>query len=338
MRTALKYTAKRLAFIPISVFLLVTLTQWLATLIPGNPAVVILGQAATPARIAMVDRQLGVNKPFWSRFLDYWRHLLHGNLGQSFFTGRPVTQDLIKYVPSTVELILLSLALALILGLLIGTVGGYFANRLPDRLTRVLTSGLQAIPDFFLGVLLIYLLFFLLGIAPPPTGQTSIAATKDQPITGLLLVDSLLRGNFDTFTDAVRHAFIPVVTLGIAYAAYFAKTTRSVMGKTLFDPQVEFARACGLPEWRVLHYAFISGRSPILTYAAMLFGDLLGGAAIVETIFDWRGLGQWGLRGVLRLDVPVMQGFVLAAGLLTLVVFLILDVLILTLDPRVTYG
>src|SRR5690606_23717893 len=137
--------------------------------------------------------------------------------------------------------------------------------------------------------------------------------------------------------NALGHAVLPVVALGIAYAAYFAKTTRSVMGRELAASQVEFARACGLPERRVAYYAYLAARTPILTYVAMLFGSLLRGAAILETLFSWRGQGQWGLGGVLRLDVPIIQGFVLTCGFLTLVIFLVLDILGLLLDPRISY-
>lgn len=337
MRRLLVYTVKRLVVIPVSVFVLVSMASLLTSLLPANPALVILGDAASPEQVAMVNEQLGVDKPFLERYVDYWSRVLRGDLGTSFFSGQPVRDEIFRYLPSTIELIVLSLAVALAIGMLIGTVGGYFRGRLPDKVGKTLTSALQSTPDFLLALILIYFVFYLARLVPAPIGRLDLGIAQPPRRTGFTLIDSLLAGQFDTFANALGHAVLPVVALGVAYAAYFAKTTRSVMGRALAAPQVEFARACGLPERRVVYYAYLAGRTPILTYVAMLFGSLLGGAAILETIFNWRGLGQWGLEGVLRLDVPIIQGFVLACGLLTLVIFLVLDVLVLLLDPRISY-
>jgi peptide/nickel transport system permease protein len=150
-----------------------------------------------------------------------------------------------------------------------------------------------------------------------------------------LLVDTLVAGDLNAFVLAGQHLLLPVLALGIVYAAYFGKTARSTMATALDSTQVEFARACGLSEWKVVYYAFLQARTPILTYGAILFGALIGGAAIIETIFSWPGAGSWALTAILSLDIPVIQGFILAAGFVTITVFLLLDVLILLLDPRV---
>lgn len=337
MRRTARYALTRLLLIPVSVFVLVSISSLLTYLIPGNPALTILGDAASPERVAEVNSELGVDKPFGARYVDYWARFFHGDLGTSFFSGQSVTEEIGKYLPSTIELVVLGLVVALVLGLIIGTVGAYFQGRAVDRASRMLTSGLQSVPDFFLAIVLIYVVFYLLGAVPAPLGRLDVGERAPDRITGLLLVDSLITGDFGTFGSALGHAVLPVAALGIVYASYFAKTTRSAMGRALAAPQVEFARACGLPEWRVVHYAFLAGRTPIVTYVAILFGSLLGGASIVETIFNWRGLGQWGLEGILRLDVPVIQGFVLVSGLITLLIFLVLDVVVLALDPRISY-
>jgi peptide/nickel transport system permease protein len=331
------YAAKRLAIIPISVFVLVSAASLLTSLLPSNPALTILGDAASPEQIARVNEHLGVDKPFGERYVDYWTRVLRGDLGTSFFSRQPVLDEIVRFLPATIELIVLSLTVALVIGMLVGTVGGYFQRRLPDRASKTLTSALQSTPDFLLALMLIYFVFYLARLVPAPVGRLDLATAPPPRRTGFLIVDSLLAGDVAAFGDALGHAILPVTALGVAYAAYFAKTTRSVMGRALVAPQVEFARACGLPEWRVVHYAFLAGRTPILTYVAMLFGSLLGGAAILETIFNWRGLGQWGLEGVLRLDVPIIQGFVLVCGLLTLLIFLTLDIIVLALDPRISY-
>jgi len=333
-RAALKYAIKRIVIVPISLFVLGSISFVLVFFIPGKPAVTILGDFATPEQVARVNQELGLDKPLGERYLSYWGRLLHGDLGKSFFTNEPVLDDIGKFLPNTLELVVLSLLVAVLLGLLIGVVGAYFSRRWPDRLMSGITSALQSVPDFFLALVGIYVLFFLLGWAPAPIGRLPVSASGTE---SFLIFGSLFSGDWETFGAAVSHAVLPVLTLGLVYSAYFAKTTRGSMGKALLTPQVEFARACGLPERKVVYYAFLSARTTVITYIAILFGSLLGGAAIVERVFNWRGVGQWALEGVLKVDVPVIQGFVIVAGLMTLTLFLVLDLLVLALDPRVSY-
>lgn len=335
-RPVLRYMLKRLLIVPLSLFVLGSISFVLVFFLPSNPAVAILGDFATPEQVARINADLGVDRPLGERYVSYWDRLLHGDLGSSYFTGNAVTADIKQYLPNTIELVLLSLLLAVSLGLLIGVTGAYFARRWPDRLMSGVTSLLQSIPDFFLALVAIYVLFFVLGVAPAPIGRLPIGAGIGNDHT-FLIFGSLFTGDWETLNQALRHAMLPVLSLGIAYAAYFAKTTRSSLGGALTTPQVEFARACGLSERRVVYYAFLASRTSVITYIAILFGSLLGGAAIVERIFNWRGVGQWALDGVLKVDVPIIQGFVITAGLMTLLLFLTLDLVVLVLDPRVSY-
>jgi peptide/nickel transport system permease protein len=322
----------------VSLLVVVTLAFGLVYLMPGDPALTILGPFADKAKIAQVHEQLGTNKPFGTRYVDYIENLVHGDLGTSFFSNRPVTTELWKYLPNTVELVVCSLLFASLFGIFVGTVSAYFRGRLPDRIGRTITTLMQSTPDFFLGLLFIYTIFFLAGAAPAPVGRVSITDQSLPHVTGFLLFDTFFTGHFALFWDALQHIFLPTITLGLVYSAYFAKTTRTSMSAALRSPQVEFARACGLPERKVLRYAFLAARTPILTYGAILFGALLGGEAIVETIYSWEGIGQWALTAILNVDVPVIQGFILTAGVATLFIYLLLDLLVLRLDPRVSYG
>jgi ABC-type dipeptide/oligopeptide/nickel transport system permease component len=335
-RRLLAYTARRIVIVPISVFVLGSISFVLVFFIPGKPAYTILGDLATPEQVAKINKALGIDQPLGTRYADYWKQLFHGDLGTSFFTNEPVRSDIGKYLPNTIELVVLSLIVAVVLGSAIGALGSYFARRWPDRATSGLSSLLQSVPDFFLALVGIYVFFYLLGWAPAPVGRLDIGSDGATRHTWLIF-GSLFSGDWDTFSSACSHAVLPVMSLGLAYSAYFAKTTRSNLGKALGTPQIEFARACGLSEIRVVYYAFLAARTSIVTYIAILFGSLLGGAAIVERIFNWRGMGQWALDGVLKVDVPVIQGFVITAGLMTLVLFLLLDLIVLWLDPRVSY-
>lgn len=327
--------ARRLVLLPISLFVLVTLSFGLVELMPGNPAVAIAGTFANEERIAEIEQELGLDEPLWNRYVDYLASAVQGDLGTSFFTGQPVRSELLQRLPATIEMIGLALVFAGLVGLVLGGVGAYFRRTWYDKASRFSITIFQSIPDFLLALFLIFFLFFLWGIAPAPVGRLGLSSGSVDRITGLLLVDTLVAGQFDLFLQALRHLFLPVVALGIVYSAYFGKTARSTMATALESPQVEFARAMGLPEWQVIRYAFVQARTPILTYGAILFGALVGGAAIVETIFSWQGAGAWALDAILKLDIPVIQGFILAAGVVTILVYLLLDVVTLILDPRV---
>lgn len=326
---------KRILIIPVSLLVVVTISFGLVALMPGDPAITILGQFASPTEIDEVHRQLGLDKPLFTRYLDYVGSVARGDLGTSFFSRRPVLEEIASYLPSTIELIVMALLFAATLGLAIGTLGAYFHQRLPDRIARGLITTFQSIPDFLLGLLLIFALFYVWRLVPPPVGRLGLTDLKPDPITNFLLVDTLLRGELAIFWSALRHSFLPVATLGLVYSAYFAKTTRATMIVSLASAQVEFARACGLPERQVLWYALTTSMTPILTYGAIIFGALVGGAAIVETVFSWQGVGSWALKAILNNDVPAIQGFVIVAGLITMLVYLTLDLVVLVIDPRV---
>jgi peptide/nickel transport system permease protein len=233
-------------------------------------------------------------------------------------------------------LVLMAMVVAVILGLLIGILAGYFRDRLPDRVMRVVISGIQSVPDFFLGLLLIYLLFFKMGWAPPPVGRIGLLESPPPTVTDALILDSIIAGDWELVRSALYHSLMPVLALGVYYTAYFAKTARATLGPAFRSPQVEYARACGLSEWKVLGYAFRQARTPIITYGAILLAALIGGAAIVEIVFSWGGLGQWAVDRILTLDIPAIQGFILVTGTLTLLIYFALDILVAMLDPRVS--
>lgn len=338
MRQLGPYFLKRLLVIPVSAFVIVTLTFGLVSLIPGDPAVTISGGHASPAQLAAIRAQLGLDHSLGQRYIDYVGHVAQGNLGRSFYTGQSVASSIGNYLPNTLELIVPSLALALILGLTLGTVGAYFRRRLPDRISSVGITITQSVPDFVLGLVGIYILFYRLRIVPAPIGRLGVTDALPPHRTGFLFIDSLAAGKWATLGSAVAHTVLPALTLGVVYSSYFGKTARATLGQAMASAQVEFARACGLPEWQVVRYAFLAARTPILTYGAILFGVLIGGDAIIETIFAWQGAGQWALNAMLNVDVPVIQGFVLVAGLITLLVYIALDFVVVALDPRLRNG
>ena len=329
------FLTKRLLALPASIFLVVTLSFMLVAFMPGDPARVIAGGLASEERLAEIRRELGLDKPVLERYFDYVADVARGDLGTSYLRGRPITFYIGRYLPNTIELMAVFFLLAIPFGLLIGTVGAYFAPRLPDKLARTTITALQSIPDWLFGLLLIYVFFYLMGWAPAPVGRLSFDEIFSDRITGFLLVDTLLAGEVDLFWSAVWHLALPGVTGGIIYSAYFARTTRTALAEALHSPQIEFARACGLAERTVLRYAFTVARTPIMTYGAILMGYMFGGVAIVEIVFTWRGFGQWSLESLMNLDLPAIQGFIIVVGAASLLVYILLDMLIMILDPRV---
>ncbi|WP_235738814.1 ABC transporter permease [Nocardioides alcanivorans] len=328
----------RLGFLVAALFGVVTLSFLLVSVTPGDPAELIAGPMATQDQVEQIRTDLGLDDSLGKRYVDYMTGLAHGDLGTSYFSKRPVTDEILEKLPATLELILLAVLLAAVLGVATGALGAYFRGRWPDRLSRLVTGVFQAIPDFFLGLILIYTLFFLAGVAPSPTGRVGILEQAPEKVTGFHTIDSLLAGDLALFGSVVGHLMLPVLTLGLVYAAYFAKTARTTIGKSLNSQQAQFARALGLPERTVVRYAFVESRTTIVTYAGVIFASLLGGEAIVERIFSWDGIGRWSLEGIIKLDVPVVQGMVLVAGALTLIIYTLLDIVIGLLDPRISHA
>ena len=329
---------RRLLFIPVAVFIVVTLAFGLVNLTPGDPALVIAGDLASDEQVAEIRAELGTDKPILQRYGSYVHELfVERSLGTSFFTKRPVWDEITQRFPDTLELIVLGLIGAVLYGTLLGVLSAYFRQRWPDIMSRLSVTITQSIPDFFLGLLLIYLVFYRIGWAPAPVGRLGLLDRPPERVTGAVILDTVIAREWGLLRTALHHAMLPTITLALFYSSHFAKTTRAVMGRTLTSDHVEFGRACGLSELKVIGYAFREARTPIITYIGILFAALFGGAAIVETVFAWGGIGQWAIDAMLKLDVPAIQGFILVVGLLTLLVYLILDLIVVLLDPRISY-
>jgi peptide/nickel transport system permease protein len=337
LRVRRKYLLRRLLFIPIGAFIVVSLAFALVNLIPGDPAVSIAGSLATPRQIAQIKRNLGLDQSLIARYWSYLDGLVHGQLGRDYYSHQPVSSEIFSHLPNTIELILPALVVAVIIGTSIGSLAAYFKDRSVGRLTSLTIGIIQSTPDFFIGLVLIYFFFYNLHYAPPPTGRLSQFDVPGRTITGFLYLDSIIEGNWGVLRDALAHSVLPVLTLGLFNSTYFARLTRQVLGRSLKSGHLEFAKACGLPRHTLFLYAIRDIRTPILTYVGTLFATLIGGAAIVETIFSWNGVGQWAVQAVLQLDLPAIQGFLLVAGLITMAVFVILDLVVGWLDPRISH-
>ena len=330
----IRYIASRLAIAAGLLLGLITLSFGLVSLLPGDPAVALLGEYATPEDIARIHADLGLDKPLGERYIDYLASTLTGDLGHSFFTGSSVSEELLTRLPNTLVYLVPGLLLALALGLAMGTYAAYRSGRLPDRTFTAGVSVLMAMPEFVLALLLLFIFYQQLHLAPAPLGMLSSGDIPPPKVTGSVVLDAVIAGKWTVLGSIASRAVLPIVTMGLFFAAPFGKTVRSGLLQILHSPQIEFARACGLRPHQVYRYALSDVRAALMTYMVLLFAAALSGAAIVESVFSWPGIGGWSLDGVLKGDMPVIQGFVFVMGATSLLGYVVLDTLITLLDPR----
>jgi ABC-type dipeptide/oligopeptide/nickel transport system permease component len=330
----LAYIGRRLLFVGPQLVGILLVSFLLVKLIPGDPAVLMLGPFATPDALARLRAELGLDRTLIEQFLIYLWNVAQGDLGTSWQTTLPVTTDLAQRFPATLELVTLGLLLALLIGIPLGVAGARF-QRGPLRKAADYYGLLAgALPDFWLALVLIFVFYTMLGIAPAPLGRLDFAIIPPEPITGALLIDSLLAGNWAAFRNAAGHLVLPVLTLGLINAGPILKMTQSTMERMLEADFSRYAELCGLPRHVVVRKALRNSLPSIITIVSVLYGFLIGGAVLVEIVFSWGGAGQYAVQGVLNADLNPVLGFVLYSAILSLVVYLMVDLLYFAIDPR----
>ena len=330
----LRYIAKRMPYVIPQLFGIILVSFFMVKLIPGDPAVMMLGPTASQQSLAALRDKMGLSKPLWQQFAYYIGDVLHGNLGTSWQTTRPVTEDLLQRFPATLELVTFGLLLAIAIGFPLGVA----ASRLQSGPVRKFADyyGLLAgaMPDFWLALVLIYIFYTQLGWIAAPLGRIDLAVVPPRTITGSLVVDSLLTGNIDALSSSFGHLVLPVLTLGIINAGPILKMTQTMVTRALSSEFVQYAEICGLPRRVVLRQAVRAALPAIVTIISVLFGFLIGGAVLVEIVFSWGGAGQYAVQGVLNADVNPVLGFVVFSAVLSLVIYLVVDLIYYALDPR----
>ncbi|AWN23679.1 peptide ABC transporter permease [Deinococcus irradiatisoli] len=316
--------------------------------IPGDPAVAMLGERATPEAAARLREQLGLNQPWFINYKDpahlfdaqypkYVGALLHGDLGSGIKSQIPVVNELKTRFPATVELAIGAIIFALLIGLPAGIIAALRRNTVWDNLATAVSLVGVSMPVFWLGLLLSWFFAVVLGWLPP-SSRLSVGYSI-QPITGLDVLDGLLRGQFAAAWNAFIHLILPSVALGTIPMAITARITRNSLLEVLGQDYVRTARAKGLPPRSVtLKHALRNALLPVVTVVGLQVGALLGGAVLTETIFSWPGLGSWLYDAISLRDYPVIQGGVIFAALVVSVVNLLVDLSYAFLDPRIQYA
>jgi peptide/nickel transport system permease protein len=332
------YLARRLLLVAPTLFGVLFVTFALTRMIPGNPVDRITGPFISLERRAEIVREYGYDRPYYIQFLRYLDGVMRGDLGTSFLTSHPVVDDLRQRFPATLELTLCAMTLAVVAGVPLGIVSAVRKDSWVDHLGRVVSVLGVSMPVFWLGLVLLYSLFFVLKVAPPPLGRLEPGIVPPPTVTGLVTVDALVTGRWDALANAVRVLILPAFALGFAALAPLARIARSGMVDVLDSEYVRTAIALGLSARTViLRHALRNALLPVVTMVAVVFGYQLGGVVLIESIFAWPGLGQFAFNAVANADYPAIQGFILYATTMYIVLFLMVDVLYAALDPRVRY-
>jgi peptide/nickel transport system permease protein len=331
----LRYTARRLLFL-VPVLLGVSIvTFFLIRVLPGDPIRTLLPQTATEADVQDARARFGLDEPLVVQYGIYMKNLLQGDLGTSFQTGLPVRKELGERLGPTFELVTVALVLALVFGTALGVYSALRAGQASDQIIRFASLFGSAVSEFWLGLLLILVFYYHLGIAPAPSGRLALGVELE-PITHVDVVDSILRRNWAALRSALGHLVLPALTLTIVASAPIVRSVRASALQVLASDAYRATVAHGLPaRLRVLRYVLREAIVGVPTLAALIYGYLIGGAVLVEYVFSWQGFGQWALNGMLYRDYPIIQAFVLISATVYVLVFLAADVLHAYLDPRV---
>ncbi|MEM8700375.1 MAG: ABC transporter permease [Pseudomonadota bacterium] len=323
----------------IPVILGVVVVSFLLTrALPGDPAVYFAGAAADEESIAEIRTALGLDKPLFEQFIIYAGDIATGDLGNSLTTGQPVLEDLANRLPASLELTLTALLLSCCIAIPLGVLAATRPGSAVDHLCRVLVTAGVSLPTFFTGVVLIYVFYYLLGIAPSPLGRLDFIYIEPDHVTGFYLIDAAIAGDWETWLGALKQLVLPAVTLALFTLAPLARMTRAAMLSALTSDYIRTARAAGLTEDKVLFtYAFRNALLPVITTLGMVFSFTLGANVLVEKVFAWPGIGSYAVEALVVSDYAAVQGFVLAMALLFVALNLVIDLTYTLIDPRIGF-
>jgi dipeptide transport system permease protein len=313
----------------------VIVTFVLTRALPGDPAAYFAGPAATEEAIEQVRVKLGLNRPLPEQFLRYLTDLAHGDLGRSLTTGQSVVAELESRLPASAELTLLGLLLAIAIAVPLGIVAATRPGSVLDHTCRIVATTGVSLPVFFTGLILVYVFYYRLGLAPAPLGRLDVFFSPPPQVTGFYLIDSLLAGDGRLLIESLKQILLPALTLAIFSLAPISRMTRAAMLAALSSDFVRTARASGLaPFTIVVTYAFRNAMLPVVTTLGMVFSFLLGANVLVEKVFAWPGIGSFAVEALIASDYAPVQGFVLTMAVLYVVLNLLIDILYGVIDPR----
>lgn len=333
MRT-LNFLARRLALALPILFGVLLFTFLLVRVGSNDPVGLLAGPTATADEVNAIRSELRLDRPVWEQFGEFVLRVARGDLGRSWLSSQPVFTELITRLAATLELVLLGALIGGAIGIASGLHAALHPNRWFDHASRVASLLGFGMPTIFLGLVVIFVFFYLLQWAPAPMGRIDLLLTAPPFVTGSYLVDGLLAGDWEVVHSALGRLVLPVACVAIVYAAPLVKQTRAIALDVLASDYVRYARAAGLPAREISRMVWRNSAVPIVTYAAVELAALFGVASVLELIFSWGGVSQFGLTAILKGDFAVVQGYVLFMSLVALVIFAIADLIVLAIEPR----
>lgn len=333
----LKFIIKRIFYLLILLLGVATIVFVLTRLVPTDPVAANLSQRNlnNEEMVNAFRAKWGLDKPVWQQYLIYLKGLLQLDFGTSIRTGKPVLSELKRCFPATLELSIFAIIFASVVGILFGVISALKRNSVIDQIVRGVSVAGVSVPTFWLALLLLYLFYYKLGIAPG-TGRSSSYFKPPETVTGLYVIDALIEGNIYKAIDCLGHLVLPGIVLGSFTMGLITRTTRSNLLEVMSTDYIRTAKAKGMARVRlILHHAMGNALIPVLTVIGLGLGNLLGGTVLVETIFTWPGVGQFAYESVLKLDSPGIIGVAILIAFNYGVINTLIDILYGVIDPRV---
>ena len=314
---------------------LLAITFFIGRILPIDPVLAAVGDRAPADVYERVRIEMGLHLPLWQQFLAYIKNVLTGDFGQSVLTANPVLEDIKRVFPATLELATIATLMGVIFGIPMGVIAAVQQGRWPDQTIRVIGLLGYSVPVFWLGLMGLLLFYAKLDWVGGPGRLDTAYEFLFDPITGMILVDSLLAGEIDAFWNAISHIILPASILGYFSLAYISRMTRSFMLEQLSQEYITTARVKGLSEFTVIwRHALGNVMVPLVTVIALSYANLLEGSVLTEIVFAWPGLGQYITNSLLNADMNAVLGGTVVVGAVFIGLNMLSEALYRVLDPR----
>lgn len=334
-----RFILKRIAFLIPQLLIVLVGTFFLLRWLPVDPTSRIVGFVATDEARAQARATLGIDVSQGTQLWNYLSALLgHFDFGVSWNTQDHVWNEIAQRFPVTIQLTVLAFLVSLLIAIPVGRAAAARPGKLPDKITLGYSLFAGAQPDFWWGLMFVFIFFFQLGWFPAPLGQLSPEISPPDVHTRFTLIDALIAGNWNAFADNLHHYGLPVITLAFVLTGPIIKMTRQSVLAVVNSDYILYSKAAGFPAKTVRWYMLRNSLSPVITLSGILFGFMLGGAVLIETVFSLDGLGVYSLQRTLATDFPAIQGAVVVMTAFSLLIYLLMDIVYAVLDPRVRYG
>jgi ABC-type dipeptide/oligopeptide/nickel transport system permease component len=331
---AILFLLRRLALL-VPLLLVVALGTFVLLRLGGqDPSAMLAGPTATAEEIARLRADYALDRPLPVQFLIWLTRVIHGDLGQSWLSNRPVLTELLDRAPASLELLLLGVLIGALVGVPVGLMSALRRGRTIDHAARLVSLLGYSIPTYFLGLAMLLVFFYLLDWAPPGMGRISLMLSPPPRITGSFLLDAFLAGDLEAAHSAAAQLVLPVACIAILCAAPIIAQTRGITLNVLSSAPIAYAEAQGLPPRFIARMALRNAATPVITFIGAELIGLVGSGSLIEYVFAWGGTGQFGLDAIIKGDFAVVQGYVLLLAVFSVIVFLAVDIIVLALEPR----